>query len=39
MVILYFYVGTFLEERRLVNKFGDAYRDYRKKVPRMLPLR
>jgi protein-S-isoprenylcysteine O-methyltransferase Ste14 len=39
MVILYFYVGTFLEERRLVNKFGDAYRDYQKKVPRMLPLR
>jgi len=39
MAVLYFYVGTFLEERRLVNKFGDAYRDYQKKVPRMLPLR
>ncbi|OGP78950.1 MAG: hypothetical protein A2Z13_05235 [Deltaproteobacteria bacterium RBG_16_64_85] len=39
MIVLYFYVGTFLEERRLVNKFGDAYRDYQEKVPRFLPLR
>lgn len=39
MIILYFYVGTFFEEARLVRRFGDAYRAYRKKVPRFFPLR
>jgi protein-S-isoprenylcysteine O-methyltransferase Ste14 len=39
MVVLYFYVGTFLEEKRLVNKFGDAYREYQRKVSRFLPVR
>lgn len=39
MAVLYFYVGTFFEERRLVKKFGDAYLDYRRKVPRFLPPR
>ncbi len=38
MVILYFYAGTFLEERRLVRKFGDEYRAYRERVPRFLPI-
>ncbi len=39
MIVLYFYVGTFFEERRLMRKFGDAYREYQTKVPRFLPLR
>jgi len=39
MVILYFFVGTFPEERRLVHQFGDAYRAYQRKVPRFLPLK
>ncbi len=38
MAILYLYVGTFLEERRLVRKFGDEYRDYQRRVPRFLPI-
>ncbi len=38
MAILYFYVGTFFEERRLLRKFGDEYRVYRNRVPRFLPL-
>ncbi len=38
MVILYFYVGTFFEERRLMRKFGEEYRAYRERVPRFLPL-
>ncbi len=38
MVILYFYAGTFLEERRLARKFGDEYRAYRERVPRFLPI-
>jgi protein-S-isoprenylcysteine O-methyltransferase Ste14 len=38
MAVLYFYVGTFFEERRLVRKFGEAYLAYRRKVPRFLPF-
>jgi protein-S-isoprenylcysteine O-methyltransferase Ste14 len=39
MAVLYFCVGTFFEERRLVKQFGDAYLSYRRSVPRLLPLR
>jgi len=37
-IIAYFYVGTFFEERRMERAFGEAYREYRKRVPRFLPL-
>ncbi len=37
-VIAYFYIGTFFEERRLVRMFGEEYRKYQKRVPRLLPL-
>jgi len=30
-------VGTILEERDLVADFGDAYRDYQRKVPMLIP--
>ncbi len=39
MVIFYFYVGTFFEERRMMRKFGDEYRAYRTRVPRFVPIR
>lgn len=39
MMILYFYVGTFFEERRMVRTFGQEYRDYQRRVPRFLPVR
>ena len=31
------YVVTVLEERELVARFGDAYREYQRRVPRFLP--
>jgi protein-S-isoprenylcysteine O-methyltransferase Ste14 len=37
-VIAYFYIGTFFEERRMIRKFGGAYREYQQRVPRFLPL-
>ena len=37
-IVAYLYLGTFLEERRMERTFGEAYREYRKRVPRFLPL-
>jgi protein-S-isoprenylcysteine O-methyltransferase Ste14 len=37
-VIAYFYLGTFFEERRLVRTFGEAYREYQRRVPRFFPI-
>jgi len=37
-IIVYFYVGSFYEERKLVDKFGDEYLLYQKKVPRIFPF-
>lgn len=34
---LYFLIGAQCEERRLIALFGDAYRDYRQRVPAFLP--
>ena len=31
------YLITLLEERELVERFGDAYRDYQSRVPRLIP--
>jgi protein-S-isoprenylcysteine O-methyltransferase Ste14 len=39
VIILYFYVGTFFEERRMGRAFGEEYRKYQGRVPRFLPLR
>ncbi|MFA7229193.1 MAG: isoprenylcysteine carboxylmethyltransferase family protein, partial [Melioribacteraceae bacterium] len=38
-IVLYFYVGSFYEERKLVKFFGDEYREYQKKVPRIFPVK
>jgi hypothetical protein len=35
---LYFIFGMLIEERRFVKIFGDQYREYMKKVPRMVPI-
>lgn len=35
----YFYIGSFFEEKKLVEKFGDIYIDYRRTVPRFIPFK
>lgn len=35
--VIYFVVGAFIEERRLVMEFGDKYLDYQKRVPFIIP--
>lgn len=37
MSIIYFVVGSLIEERRLAEEFGDAYRNYQKHVPFFIP--
>ena len=35
--VAYFIVGGMVEERRLLKEFGDEYREYRQRVPFMIP--
>ena len=37
--LAYLLVGTRLEERKLAERFGDAYARYRARVPQLLPLK
>lgn len=37
MATIYFYLGALHEERSLKEEFGEAYRDYRGRVPMFLP--
>jgi protein-S-isoprenylcysteine O-methyltransferase Ste14 len=38
-IILYVYIGSFYEEKKLVSVFGEVYLDYQLKVPRIIPLK
>jgi protein-S-isoprenylcysteine O-methyltransferase Ste14 len=37
LMSLYFIIGSYHEEMLLVKQFGTAYREYRKRVPRIFP--
>ena len=37
VLTLYLFAGTWLEERKLVSQFGDAYREYKRQVPMFIP--
>jgi len=37
LATVYFYLGSIHEERMLAEKFGDAYREYQRQVPRIVP--
>jgi len=37
-ISLYFWLGSLLEERKLIAYHGDAYRSYRQRVPGLIPL-
>jgi methanethiol S-methyltransferase len=39
VLTVYIFVGTLLEERKLVHEFGDAYRNYQKRVSMFVPLK
>jgi protein-S-isoprenylcysteine O-methyltransferase Ste14 len=38
-IILYIYIGSFFEEKRLIEKFGEKYIEYQKDVARFIPVR
>jgi methanethiol S-methyltransferase len=37
-VLIYVPIGIYLEEKKLVKLYGDAYREYQKKVPALVPF-
>jgi protein-S-isoprenylcysteine O-methyltransferase Ste14 len=39
VLTVYIFVGTLLEERKLVYEFGDAYRSYQERVSMFVPLK
>lgn len=38
-IILYFYIGSFYEEKKLLGVFGNVYKEYQMKVPRIFPVK
>lgn len=37
--VIYFYIGSYYEEKKLVKIFGDDYINYQKNVPRIFPVK
>jgi len=38
-IVAYFYIGSYYEEKKLVRQFGEVYENYKKEVPRILPVK
>lgn len=38
-IVTYFYIGSYYEEVKLAEHFGDIYLSYKKSVPRIFPLK
>ena len=38
LITVYFVIGSWMEERKLIVHYGEAYREYCKKVPGLIPL-
>ncbi len=38
-IVIYFYVGSYYEEKKLIEIFGEKYKSYQKIVPRIFPLK
>ena len=38
LATLYFVVGSYLEERKLLSYYGESYAEYRRKVPALFPI-
>ena len=38
-IVAYFYIGSYYEEKKLVRQFGEIYKEYRGKVPRIFPAK
>jgi methanethiol S-methyltransferase len=38
LLTIYVYIGTLLEERKLILEFGDEYIQYQKEVPMLIPF-
>ncbi len=38
-IVIYFYIGSYFEEEKLAKHFGKVYSDYRKSVPKIIPVK
>jgi protein-S-isoprenylcysteine O-methyltransferase Ste14 len=38
ILTIYVIIGTILEEKKLILEFGEAYKQYQKKVPMLIPF-
>ncbi len=39
LITIYFWIGSSYEEKRLNDEFGEAYAAYKKRVPRIFPIK
>jgi protein-S-isoprenylcysteine O-methyltransferase Ste14 len=37
--VIYFYIGSYYEEKKLVRQFGEVYENYKNEVPRIFPVK